>query len=99
MKLYTSDYARIDYNIETSLMETVWMPRSSELNREWVMKEMQNFLALAREKRPLCMIADTRYFGFKVDQELQQWIVLHYISEIIECDVKRYAILVGVIVP
>jgi hypothetical protein len=94
MKLYTSDYARVDYSPDSSLLETVWMPRSSELNREWVIKEMQNFLSLAREKRPHCMIADTRYFGFKVDQELQQWIILHYISEIIDCGVIHYAILV-----
>lgn len=95
MKLFTNEFARVDYAPEPSLIETVWMPRSSELSKENIKAEMNRFLDLIRDKRPRAVIADTRYFGFKVDQELQQWIILHYISEIMEMGVKRYAILVS----
>jgi hypothetical protein len=94
MKLYSGEYSRVDYMEETSLLETVWMPRSSELSKDYVKFEMKRFLDLVNEKKPKSIIADTRYFGFKVDHDLQHWIVLQYMSEIIDAGTQRYAILV-----
>src|SRR5512133_78183 len=94
MKLYAGEYSRIDYNEELALLETVWMPRSSELTKEEVKLEMKRFLTFILERKPRSIIADTRFFGFNVDNDLQQWIVLHYISRIIDSHTSKYAILV-----
>lgn len=94
MKLFSNDYIRIDYQEPVSVLETVWMPRSSELGDEGVMREMRTFLEFIHSKKPRGIIADTRYFGVKVTPSLQSWIVLHYMAEIMELGVKKYAILV-----
>lgn len=95
MELFANDYVRVDYKEQVRLLETVWMPRSSELTEERVVREMNRFLEYVAAYNPLSIIADTRYFGVGVTQHLQAWIGLNYMAKIIEAGVKKYAILVN----
>jgi hypothetical protein len=95
MKLFSNDYIRIDYQEPMSLLETVWMPRSSELAEGGVIREMNRFLEFINAYKPLRIIADTRYFGVDVTPHLQAWIVLNYMARIIEAGTKKYAIIVN----
>jgi len=95
MKLFSNDFTRVDFQDKVSVLETVWMPRSSELSEEDVKHEMMRFLQFLDETKPVGIIADTRYFGVKVSGDLQNWIVMHFMSKVIDAGVKKYAIIVG----
>ena len=66
MKVFSNEYVRVDYQEPVRLLETVWMPRSSELTEEGVFREMNRFLEFLTDYSPLRIIADTRYFGVGV---------------------------------
>ncbi len=96
MKVFSNTFVRVDFQEPLHLLETVWMPRSSELTEEGVLKEMNRFLEFVRQYNPLNIIADTRYFGVGVTPHLQSWIVLNFMAKIMEAGVKKYAIIVTV---
>ncbi|HQH42002.1 MAG TPA: hypothetical protein PLC81_08355 [Bacteroidales bacterium] len=95
MKVFSNEYVRVDYQEPVRLLETVWMPRSSELTEEGVFREMNRFLEFLTDYSPLRIIADTRYFGVGVTPHLQSWIVLNFMAKIMEAGVKKYAIIVS----
>lgn len=94
MKVFSNDFVRVDFQEPLRLLETVWMPRSSELTEEGVLREMSRFLEYVQQYTPVRMIADTRYFGVGVTPHLQSWIVLNFMAKIMEAGVKKYGIIV-----
>lgn len=94
MKVFSNDFVRVDFQEPLRLLETVWMPRSSELTEEGVLREMNRFLEYVQRYAPLRMVADTRYFGVGVTPHLQSWIVLNFMAKIMEAGVKKYGIIV-----
>ncbi|MFW5752119.1 MAG: hypothetical protein ACOCW8_02150 [bacterium] len=94
MEIYNSDYSVIMQQPRDNLLISSWKSRSSELDEDGVKKEMLMLLDNTREFHPTGILADTREFYFDIDQKMQDWIVKHLISEIIELGVHKYAIVV-----
>lgn len=94
MKVFANAFVRVDFQEPLRLLETVWMPHSSELTEEGVIREMNRFLEYVQLYAPVRIIADTRYFGVGVTPHLQSWIVLNFMSKIMEAGVKKYGIIV-----
>jgi hypothetical protein len=94
MVIYDSTFAEVSLDPERKLVITSWFETSVKLNTEGVMNEMQAMLDSALPHKPYGIIADTRKFFVKVNQELQSWIVLNFISRLIDAGIERYAIIV-----
>jgi hypothetical protein len=94
MIVYKSLYALGIYYEEMKLLETSWTAESSKLEISEAKNEFLEILGAIEQYKPGFILADTCKFNLQMDSEFQNWIVMHFISEIIELKVTKYAILV-----
>jgi hypothetical protein len=94
MIVYKSLYALGIYYEEIKFLETSWTVESAKLDISGAKNEFLEMLGAIEQYKPSFILADTCKFNLLVDSDFQNWIVMHFISEIIELKVTKYAILV-----
>jgi hypothetical protein len=94
MIVYKSLYALGMYNEEKKLLETSWTNESNNLDVIAAKKEFLLMLKAIEQSKPSFILADTCNFTMEMDHDFQNWIVLKFISGIMEMKVSKYAILV-----
>ena len=94
MTVYSSPYSSIEVDHDQHLLSATWFKKSIELNEEEVKKEISKILENTTSYGIKKIVVDVRDYPFRENDNIQRWINYHYIPEISEMGVQRYAIIV-----
>lgn len=73
-KIYDTSYLQLFYLPAKRAIYVVWKPASQMMNENDYMREMENYIALLKQYKPLLYMNDLREFYFTIAPDLQTWI-------------------------
>ncbi|OQX98572.1 MAG: hypothetical protein B6I24_05140 [Bacteroidetes bacterium 4572_128] len=91
-KIYNSKLQEIYYDVSKSLIKNVWL--SDDMDFDDIKKEMKNWMAKFKEKKPKYMLTDSS-INLIIVPEVQEWIINFLFPTIVKRGVLKYAIILS----
>lgn len=92
IKIYNSKLQEIYYDASKSLIKNVWL--SDDMDFDDIKKEMKNWMAKFKEKKPKYMLTDSS-INLIIVPEVQEWIINFLFPTIVKRGVLKYAIILS----
>ena len=73
MKVYESNFLRLDFSDKDKLVEITWLPDTSNMLEDDYKREFTNYLEFIMKVHPKKVIADNKTMFFPISPELQEW--------------------------
>ena len=92
MIVHESPYSVIVVNTANRLLECAWRKDAGALSEEEVIAEITKVSDTVQAHNIQCILVDATLYPFRDNMALQKWINTQYMPFIVDCGVKRYAI-------
>jgi hypothetical protein len=92
--IFSGPFSQISLIPERGLLLFVWKGESKTLTEESVKFEISRILDFVKEYHVENIIVDTVNYSFRDNLNLQNWINKQYMPLIMDCNVKKYALIV-----